>query len=251
MAIFGIGIHILIAIFFAVHAIRTGRELYWVVILFMFPLLGSVVYFFVAFLPAMRDNRGMRKATAAVARTLDPGRALREARQAFDMTPTAQNQMRLANALFEAGQLEEAVRHYDACLSGPFANDAEINLGAAQAKLAFGQVQQAVDILTALRSRSPTFRPEQAGLLLAKAHAAAGRHAEAGQEFADVVQRFGSVEARAEYALWAISQQRRDIADHEVRELEHARRHMAKYTMELYADLFRRLDAEYARMPRG
>ena len=43
MPIFGLGLHILIAIFFAIHAIRTGREMYWLLILFMFPLLGSIV----------------------------------------------------------------------------------------------------------------------------------------------------------------------------------------------------------------
>ena len=37
-SIFGIGLHVLVAIFFAVHAVKRGRELYWLLILFMFPL---------------------------------------------------------------------------------------------------------------------------------------------------------------------------------------------------------------------
>lgn len=42
MTIFGIGLHILIALFFAIHAVRTGRELDWLFILFRLPLLGAI-----------------------------------------------------------------------------------------------------------------------------------------------------------------------------------------------------------------
>jgi hypothetical protein len=246
--LFGIGIHILVALFFAVHVVRTGRELYWLLILFMFPLLGSVVYFLVVFMPEMQSNRGVRQAGAAVARTLNPGRNLREARAAFDLTPTAQNQMRLAAALLDAGQTADAVSHYDACLAGPFAQDPEINLGAARAKRVHGDAAAAIGLLAGLRARSPGFRAEQVGLMLAKAHAAAGMHAQAGDEFAELVQRFASVEVRAEYALWAVAQGRRTIAHEQVQELAHARRHMARHTKQLYADLFRRLDAACAGM---
>ena len=108
MEIFGIGLHVLVAIFFAVHAIRSGQQLYWVVILFLFPGLGSIVYFFAIYLPNFRLSHGARKTMSAAARTLDPGRELREARQAYEYTPTAQNQMRLAAALLEAGDAAEA-----------------------------------------------------------------------------------------------------------------------------------------------
>ena len=72
MEIFGIGLHILIAIFFAVHAIRRGRELYWVMLLFFFPLLGSLVYFFAIYLPELRQSRGAYVAGKAVREVVDP-----------------------------------------------------------------------------------------------------------------------------------------------------------------------------------
>ena len=45
MPFVGLGLHLVVALFFAVHAVRTGREMYWLVILFSFPLLGSIAYF--------------------------------------------------------------------------------------------------------------------------------------------------------------------------------------------------------------
>ena len=246
MPIFGIGLHIIIAIFFAIHAVRTGRQLYWLVILFMFPLLGSIVYFAVVFLPHSRIQHGARKAGAVIQKSLDPGRDMREARHAFDLTPTAHNQMRLAAALFDAGEISQAVDQYDACLRGPFAGDAEIGVGAARAKLANNQPQAAIDVLAPLRAKHPNFRPEQVGLLMASAYDAAGRPDEAGSEYEALTQRFGSIEARARLALWAIAQGQRVLAERELKELDHARKHMTKYTRDLHQDLFKRLDAASA-----
>ena len=246
MPVLGIGLHILVALFFAVHVVRTGRELYWLLVLFSFPLLGSVVYFFAIYLPQSRLERTIGKAGALVRDKLDPGRALREAQHAFDLTPTAHNQTRLAAAMYDAGQYAQAVAQFDACLAGPFANDPEIRFAAAQARLANGQGEAAVSALLDLRKTHPTFRQEQLGVLLARAYAAAERHAEAGMEFATTVERFAGIEARAEYALWALSRRERAVADAQLKELEHTRKHMNQYTRELHAAMFRRVDAAVA-----
>lgn len=246
MPIFGIGLHILIALFFAIHAVRTGREMYWLFILFMFPLLGSIVYFAVVFLPHSRLERGARQAGAAIQKSLNPGRDLREARQAFDLAPTAHNQMRLAQALLDAGKVEQAVEQYEACLRGPFANDAEINMGAACARLANHQPQPAIGLLVSLRATQPAFRPEELGLLLASAYVAAGRQEQAGAEYEMLVQRFGSIEARAGLALWALDQGERPLAERELKEIDHARKHMTRTTRGIHQDLFKRLDAARA-----
>ena len=68
-----------IALFFAVHAMRTQQNMYWLLILFLFPGLGSAVYFFVIYLPSLRQSRGARAATRAISQLVDPNRAVREA----------------------------------------------------------------------------------------------------------------------------------------------------------------------------
>ena len=155
MYIFGIGIHVLVAIFFAIHVVRSGQQMYWLMILFMFPGIGSVVYFVAIYLPNSKLQHGARKVVTVAAKTLDPGRELREARQAYEYTPTAQNQMRLASALMEAGDVEEAAATYEACLQGPFSGDLEIRFGAARATLACGRAGAAPKRI----SRSPENGP--------------------------------------------------------------------------------------------
>jgi hypothetical protein len=248
MPYLGVGIHFIVAIFFAVHAMRTGRELYWLVILFGFPVLGSAAYFATVFLPHSHLEHGARKAGSLIKKGLDPGRELREAQRAFDLSPTAHNQMRIAAALLEAGQAAQAVEQYDACLRGPFADDAELGMGAARARLANDQPQQAIELLVALRAKHSGFRPEQLGLLLAATYDAAGRHDQAGVEYEQLVNRFASVEARARLALWAIEHGRQSLAERELTELRHMRKHLTRYTRNLHQDLFRRLDAASAKL---
>jgi len=185
----GLGLHVLIALFFAVHCVRTGRETYWLFILFSFPFLGSAAYFFSVYMPSTRLEHTVRKTVMAAARSLDPERELREARTAFDLTPTAQNQMRLASALLEAGSHAEAARLYETCLQGPFASDPEMRLGAARARLEDGQARPALELLEAIRRDSPAFRPEAVSNLVAHAHSQAGQHGAARNEFHAAVTR--------------------------------------------------------------
>src|ERR1700712_1980007 len=123
MSYFGIGLHVLVAMYFAVHAVRNGHGIYWLFILFAFPMLGSAVYFFAIYLPSLRQSHGARAATRAVSQLVDPNRAVRDARANFDRAPTVEHRMRLGAALLDAGEAQEALEHYQAAANGPFAND--------------------------------------------------------------------------------------------------------------------------------
>ncbi|KAH0437394.1 tetratricopeptide repeat protein [Paraburkholderia fungorum] len=173
MPYLGIGFHVIVAIYFAVHAVRTRQNIYWLLILFAFPLLGSVVYFFAIYLPSLRQSRGARSAARTITRLVDPDRAVREARTDFDRTPTVEHRMRLAAALLAAGNAGGALEHYQAAASGPFANDPALLLGLARAQFATDSYAAAEAALFRLFAASPQARqqPEPA-LLHARALAA-------------------------------------------------------------------------------
>ncbi|MEO6278186.1 tetratricopeptide repeat protein [Roseateles sp.] len=199
------GLHILIALLCAVHVVRSGQQLYWLFILFAFPLLGSAVYFFAIYLPNSRLDHGARKAVTAAARAMDPGRDVREARVVYDVSPSAQNQMRLAEALLNAGEAREAAELYEGALKGPFANDPDLRFGAVRAYLECQRFDAALSHLLALKAERPEYRPDQVLLLLARCYAGVGRQAEARESFEAAVQKYGSFEAHAEYSIWALA----------------------------------------------
>ncbi|MCC6197793.1 MAG: PLDc N-terminal domain-containing protein [Burkholderiales bacterium] len=200
----GLGVlYLALAITCAIHAVRSGQQTYWLFILFLFPLLGSIVYIFAIWLPRSRLERGAMKAVSAAVRAIDPGRDVREAQAAFDHAPTAQNQMRLAAALLDAGDPKAAAFQYEACLAGPHAGDPDIRLGAAHAFVECHRYADALHYLELLRGDRPDFRPEPVSLLRARALAGLSRASDARTEFESAVARFGTYEANAEYAIFA------------------------------------------------
>jgi hypothetical protein len=228
MPFVGLGVHVLIALFFAVHAIRTGRNMYWLLILFSFPLLGSVVYFLVEFLPQSRLQRGVNRATGVAMKLLDPEREYRDALTAFDLTPTAQNKIRLASASLERGRATEAVGHYRDALKGPFANDAELLFGHMRALLEEGTApgaREALDTAARLKSAHPDYRKQEVALLIARAYAGAGDDAEAGRAFEFALQAYNDVETRARYIAWLASRGAREQARGHFDDLAKAARH--------------------------
>jgi len=201
----GLGLHLLLAIFCAVHVVRSGQQLYWLFILFAFPLLGSLVYFFAVYMPNSRLERGALKAVSAAAKAMDPTKGIRIARAEYEETPTAQNQMRLAAALLENGEALEAASLYEGGLKGPFAADPDLRFGAARAFTESQRYAEALTHLAQLRTSRPDYRPDAISLLMARCYAGTSRQADARQEFERAVERFGTFEAHAEYAIWALA----------------------------------------------
>jgi len=250
MSIFVLGLHVLIAIFFSVHAIRSRQQVPWLLILFVIPLLGALLYYVGIYLPSWRRERRDRKAAASGAQAFDPARVLRDAQAAFDFAPSAHNQVRLANAQLQAGDAEAAAATYGACLQGVFANDPEIRLGAARASLACGRHADAIACLERLRHTDPDFRPEQASLLLAHALAGAGRASEARAQFEAAVKRHASFEAKAEFAIWAAGAREYQLAHRLQNDLRSTMDRWNRHTHAMNLPLVRRIEAAFAEVPR-
>lgn len=251
MPILGAGLHILVAALFAIHAVRTRQASQWLFILFAFPLLGSLAYFFAVYLPNSRLERQALKAVGAAVKAIDPQREVRTARAAFEDTPTAQNQMRLAAALLEVGESQEAATLYTRCLQGPFANDPEIRLGAARA---FEAAQRPADALTHLevvKAERPDYRTDTVALVEARCLAALGRRAEARSAFEAAERRHGTWETKAEFAIFAWATGDTATAERLDEELRKIAARWNRLTRELNEGTLHRLDAARTLARRG
>ena len=239
MRIFGISLYVIIALFFAVHAVRTQQNMYWLLILFLFPGLGSLVYFFVIYLPALRQSRGARTATRAISQFVDPNRAVREARTDFDRAPTVEHRMRLGAALLDAGNATEALEHYRSAVSGPFSSDPALLQGLARAQFATGQASAAQDTLEKLFAVHPPARQQaEPALLYARALATIGAPG-ARAAFEMALTCAGDAAPRCLYADWltaqpgdADRQRARDLYAEIVHDAKHWPRHAREHNSE-------------------
>lgn len=170
---FGIGLHVIVAIYFAVHAVRHQQNIYWLFVLFAFPMFGSLVYCFAVYLPSLRQSRGAYVAARAITQFVDPNRALRESRAQFDRAPTVANRMKLGAALLEGGNAREALEHYQAAANGPFADDPALLLGLARVEFELQRYAAAETTLTRLFAADRQARAKaEPALLYARALAA-------------------------------------------------------------------------------
>lgn len=243
----GIGLHVIIALFFAVHAVRSGQNTYWLFILFAFPLLGSVVYFFAIFLPNSRLQRHARQLTNSAFKALDPTREVREAQAAYDYSPTAQNEIRLAQAQLAVGDAQAALRHFEAAMQGPFATDQDIRWGAAQAAFHAGQPQVALKYLQTIAQTDVHYRAEPVGLLIAKSYAAMGDDEMARKSFEFVRELSGGFDPIAEYAIWAAERGDWATANRLKADVDKAMTHWTGQQRQLNKEILQRLKAAFAK----
>jgi hypothetical protein len=197
---FAIGLHVVIAIFFASHVLRSGQDKYWLMILFAFPGLGSLVYALMIWLPEFRRSHSGQLVVRGATRLLDPGKELRAAQEQLDIAATADNRLRLAEALLDYGRPSEAVVHYQAALVGVHAGDPGIRVRLAHALVDAGHPQAAREDLEQLIADKPDFRSPEGHLVYARALAALDERPRAREEFEVLVGYYAGLEARARYA---------------------------------------------------
>ena len=180
-----------------IHVLRTGRPFWWIFFILFAPGIGSAVYVVLEILPHTGLFSIMRKAERQVSNALDPTRELRAAQEAFDLTPTMGNRLRLAHASAEIGDFTNAERLYRDCLEGQFVDDHAALLGHARAFVDLGRHQEALDRINRLRDLGHEGPAE--ALIFARAAEALGQNEEAEEAYAFAAPRIPTLEAHARY----------------------------------------------------
>ena len=78
---------IAVQIAFAVHVIRTGRQIFWIFLIVFVPLIGCLVYFFAEIMPELGNSRTARRAASTVMRPITSERDFQAMIRAVEDTP--------------------------------------------------------------------------------------------------------------------------------------------------------------------
>jgi hypothetical protein len=180
-----------------VHVIRTGRPNWWIFLILFAPGIGSTVYILLEILPSTGIFPALRKAEQKVVKALDPTKELRAAQDAFDLTPTVGNRMRLADASANMGDFANAEVLYKDCLEGQFADDPAALLGHARTLVELGRNREALNRINQLRVLGREGATE--ALVYARAAEALGQNDDAEDAYAFAAPRIPTLEAQARY----------------------------------------------------
>jgi hypothetical protein len=215
-----LGLSLLFSIALCVHVVRTGQQMYWLMIILLFQPLGGLVYLIAIVAPEFLGGAKAQKARQAARQVLDPQREYREAGQAVDDTPTVANRARLAAAAAGLGKHAEAERLYAEALQGMYADDPQLLLGRANALIELDRAAEALPLLEGLSAQSPAARTPNVALAMGRAYQALGRHSEADTALRWAAAHLPGFEGMARYAVFLAETGRKDEAREALAEIE-------------------------------
>jgi hypothetical protein len=188
-------------IWMLVDCFRRRAGFGWYVICFV-PL-GAWVYFFAVKI----DDYDLRW----VRRLFVRPPSIDALRYAARETPSFANRIRLAEALLESGQLEEAATLFESALRSDKKDRAALH-GLGQCRLALGDADGAIDVLAELVDQDASFRDNQAALDFAAALEKGGHAEDAVEVLRSVVRRNSAMAHRVSLAKALVELGRTDEA---------------------------------------
>jgi hypothetical protein len=222
-----------ISVVCAVHAYRTRQEQFWMWIVLLLPLAGSLAYMLAVVLPAWNEQRRNAKPAA---QTLTE--QLAAARSAAVRAPTVDNRLKLADLLMASDLPREAATLYQAELKGNFAQDPQILNRLAQAQASSGDSAGALATLEMLKADGAKLSRESE-LARARALADTGQSDAAIAAYHALLPHYPGEDARGHFASLLLSLNRtteaRDVLQELVTRGQHAPKHLQARDQHIYA----------------
>ena len=172
---------------FLIHAVKSGRDRTWIMILLIAPGIGSAAYFLFEILPEMRQSRAARKVAGGVADVVAPERRLRALEEQLEIADTAETRRLLAEELLRHKRGKDAVKIVEAALTGVHEQDPSLLLVLAEAYFQSGEPSRALLTLDRLQEHNPGFQSRDGHMLYARSLEAANRDPEAIDEYRSLV----------------------------------------------------------------
>lgn len=196
-----------------IHVVRNGRELYWLWIFAIAPMLGPAVYFFAVMGPDLTNGRTGRAISKAARNAIDPEREFRTAMRALEDTPTVGNRMKLAQAAEALGRWSEAEAQWAQCVDGHHAEDPAILMGHANVLLELHRHSEALARLEQVKALGREGETPIVALAFARAYEGLGRNQEADDAYRFAADRVPGLEAGARYVAFMAKTGRREDAE--------------------------------------
>lgn len=192
---------VVLQIIAVVHLFRTGRNMTWLFLIILVPLIGSIAYFIVEVLPSLQNSPGARRALRRAQTAMDPGRDLREGTLNYERSQNVDTASKLAGELTKAGRHAEAIEVCNAARTGLFEDDPKILLALSSAQFAASDYAGAIATLDYLREKNPGFRSADGHLVYARALEESGETRRALEEYAALAAYYPGAEARVRQAI--------------------------------------------------
>lgn len=203
-----------------IHVVRTGREMFWLWLFIIGPLIAPAFYFFAVLVPSWMGGTGARKVGQVARQTLDPERDYRNALRTLEDTPTVGARMKVAHAAAALGRWSDAEAQWALASEGAWADDPAILMGHAISLLELGRYADALKKLEKLKAQGPEGKTPTVALAFARAYEGLGRNEEAEDAYRFAADRVPGLESGGRYVAFMAKTGRREDAEIGFQEIE-------------------------------
>lgn len=202
-----------------IHVVRTGREMFWLWLFIIGPMIAPAFYVLAVLVPEWIGGRGARSVGKVARQKLDPERDYRNALRALEDTPTVGARMKVAHAAAALGRWSDAEAQW-ALASENWADDPAILMGHALSLLELGRFAEALERLEKLKALGPEGNTPVVALAFARAYEGLGRNEDADGAYRFAADRVPGLESGGRYVAFMAKTGRREDAEIGFAEIE-------------------------------
>ncbi len=156
-----------------------------------------LAYFYFEVLPTIGTTRIVRRVIKAIQPDADMKKRLADVEECGSVA----NKMALADECINGALFDDAIRLYQSCMNGPYANDPSLHYGVGEAAFYKGDYALARRELWSIIEQQPFFKTGDAKLLYARALEALNELEAADLQYQTLVLQYTGEEARCRHAL--------------------------------------------------
>ena len=194
-------VEVAIQIYFAVHAVKTGRPYYWLWIIIFFPGIGCIVYFLAELLPDIQANQQIRRQRKTTTYNYYSGKQIRDMENQVELTPSFKNKKDLADAYIYSDRLDQAIALLKDTRKGSYATNTGLLESLSKAYYYNGDLESAKITLQELMEVRGRRKDDDYDLLLARTFEDLGETDRALETYAAIQKGYTGEEARCRYAM--------------------------------------------------
>ena len=198
-------VHLLIGIGFAVHAMKTGRPQFWMYVLILVPVVGSLAYVLFELVPELANTRRVRQVSGGIGDILNPDGEWKRRLATAELVDSVDAKRSLGEECERKSMWVDAIKLYQTAATGVFSDDPALLFGLARAHLGGGDPASAQSILDKMREAHPDLNHQEAHLIYARALEVQGKTEAAVIEYQALNDYYAGLEARARFGLLQFS----------------------------------------------
>jgi hypothetical protein len=220
-------------VFCCYHAYKNRSEIYWYAIIFLLPVIGSLIYLF---MKVFTDKEAL-VIGEEITTAMIPSKRIKDLNEKVKFADTFSNRVALADAYFNKEEYQNALDNYQTVLDGAHKNDAYVQEQMVLTYYQMKNYEKVVEVAKSLKANSE-LRASKVLYYLGLSYKALGKFNNAEKNLRALDVRYSNYQERLVLAQFLLEREKLEEAKELVSELLSEFNYMSKPNIKLHRTTF-------------